>query len=162
MYAGFVRKRVAPNDGFIWLHTKPNCLRQQLTGRIELARIDARFEWHPIGAHPQRHHNLFKRCITGAFADTVDCAFNLARSRIDGHESISHREPEIVMTVHANGDVIAIPDYTVIHRANKLGKFVGESVSDRIRNVENRSPFANGHIKDFAEIVNITARRIFG
>src|SRR5207249_11308318 len=24
MDAGFVRKRVAPNDGFIWLHTKPN------------------------------------------------------------------------------------------------------------------------------------------
>src|ERR1041384_7991797 len=106
-----MRERVAARDRFVWLHFEADDARQQLARRIKLMRLDARLERETIGAHVQRHHDLFERRVARAFADAVDRALDLSRPRFNGGQTVCHRETEIVMTVNANDHV------TISHNA---------------------------------------------
>ena len=129
--ARFVRKRVAADNSLVWLHFKSDDAREQLTGGIKLLGSDARVKRQTIGAHVQRHHDLFERCIPGAFADTVDGALNLPRACFERGESVCHRESEIVVTMHAD-DHVSISDDALFHlldEARKLHRLAAKGMS---------------------------------
>jgi hypothetical protein len=60
MNAGFVRERVAAHDRFVWLHFETDDIREHLARGIQLRGFDIGFERQTIGAHVQRHHDLFE------------------------------------------------------------------------------------------------------
>ena len=160
MYAGFVRKGVAPHNGFVRLNAEADDLREQLAGRINLASVDSRLKSEPIAAHVHSHHHLFERCIPGALADTVDGAFDLAGAGINRGETVRYREPEIVMTVDANRDVFSIASDTLADGAYKSREFIGESIAYSVRHVENCRAFCHRRVEHFAQIINVAARRV--
>src|SRR5258708_7546087 len=162
MYAGFVRKSVAADNRLVRLHAKADYLREHLTGRVNLARIDSSFEGQPITAHVQRHDNFFQRGIAGAFANSIHRAFDLSRTRLDRRETVRHRQSEIIMTMNADGEVVSITNDALADRPHELREFIGESVSDGIRHVENRGAFGHRGGEYLAEIINIAARGVFG
>src|SRR6266567_3298902 len=118
---GFVRKRIATDNCLVWLYAEADNLREQLAGRVDFAGIYAGFKRQPISAH----------------AHTVDGAFDLPRSGFNSGKTIRYGQAEIVMTVDADRDVFAISDDSFSHGPDELRKFIGESVSDSIRHVEN-------------------------
>src|SRR6266852_5086497 len=115
MYARFVRKRVAPDNRFVRLHAKSDDLREQLTGRINLARIDCGFERQFIGAHAHRHYDFFQRSIAGPLADAVHCAFDLSGPGVHCRQTVRYGQAEIVMAMHTDRDVFAFTNHAVAH-----------------------------------------------
>ena len=77
MNAGLVREGIATDDRFVWLHVKADDAREQLARRIKLGCVDAGGKRQAIGTYMQRHHDLFQRRISRAFADAVNRAFDL-------------------------------------------------------------------------------------
>ncbi len=161
MYAGFVRKSVAADNRLVRLHGKADDLREHLTGRVNLAGIDSSFEGQPITPHVHRHYDFFQRSVAGAFANSIHRALDLARPGFDRREAVRHRQSEIVVTMDADGDVFSITNDAFAHRPHELREFIGESVSDGIRHVENRSAFGDRGRENFAEIINVAARGVF-
>src|SRR6266566_417087 len=159
---GFVRKRIAPDNCLVRLYAEADNLREQLTGRVDFAGIYAGFKRQAISAHAHGHHNLFQRSVSSALANTVDGAFDLPRSGFNSGKTIRYGQAEIVMTVDADRDVFAISDDSFSHGPDELRKFIGESVSDRIRHVEYRGACFNGDAENFAQIVYVAAGCVFG
>src|SRR5258707_5880804 len=162
MYAGFVRKSIAADNRLVRLHAKADDLREHLTGRVNLARIDSSFEGQPIAAYVQRHDNFFQRGIAGAFANSIHRALDLSRTRFDRGETVRHCQSEIVMTMNADGDVVSITNDPLADRPHELREFIGERVSDGIRHIENRGAFGHRGGEYLAEIINLAPRRVFG
>src|SRR5258708_19735725 len=100
MYARFVRKGDATDDGLVRLDAETNNPGEQLAGGIELSSIEAGFKRQPIRAHPQGHRDLFQRSIPGALADSVNGAFNLSGPGIDRRQPVFHPPPHAVLPVH--------------------------------------------------------------
>src|SRR5258708_18058618 len=162
MYAGFVRKSVAADNRLVRLHAKADDLREHLTGRVNLARIDSSFEGQPITAHVQRHDNFFQRGIAGAFPNSIHCTLDLSRAGFDRREAVCHRQSEIVMAMNADSDVVSITNDTLTDRPHELREFIGESVPDSVRHVENRGTFGHRGGDYLAEIINVAPRHVFG
>ena len=60
-----------------------------------------------LRAHVQRHHRLFQAGVAGAFADTVDRDFDLARAVLDAGQCVGGRQPQVVVTVAGEDDILA-------------------------------------------------------
>src|SRR5712691_5670687 len=161
MYAGFMRKSVAADNRLVWLHAKADDLREHLTGRVDFARIDSSFAGQPIAPHVHGHHYFFQRGVAGAFANSIHRALDLSRTGCDGRKTIGDGEPEIVMTMDADRDVFAITNDALANGPHELREFIGESVSDGIRHVENRGAFSRRGGEYFAEIINVATSGVF-
>ena len=82
--AGLVRERIVADDGFVTLHDHAGEMRDETAGRVDLTRVDTgRQTAENLGSHLQRHHDFFERSVAGAFAEAVDCAFDLACPGLD-------------------------------------------------------------------------------
>src|SRR5204863_516742 len=60
-----------------------------------------------VGTRLQNHHYFFERAVAGTFADTIDGAFDLARSGLNSGQRIGDRETQIVMAMDADHRAIA-------------------------------------------------------
>src|SRR6266571_3458845 len=120
MNPGFVSKRVAANDRLVRLHAKPDDSRQQLTGRINLLRVDSSFERQTVGAHVHRHHHFFQRSVTGALTDSVYRALDLSRAASNCGQTVSDGQAKVVVTVNADRDVGSLADDALAHGSDQL------------------------------------------
>ena len=77
MNTRFVRECIATHDGFVALNLQARYLANQTTGGNQTLSLDARGAVEKLGARPHGHHNFFQRTVPCAFADSIDCAFDL-------------------------------------------------------------------------------------
>ena len=138
MNARFVCKGVATDDRFIRLHCATNDRRKQLTGGIELLGLYSRIKRQVIGSDLHRHHDFFERCIAGAFANAIDRTFNLARACFNGGQAIGDGQAKVVMAMHANRDVAAIPNNLLAHSAHQPRELCRHRVTNRIWRFDDR------------------------
>src|SRR5262249_28524894 len=119
-------------------------------------------ERQPIRPHSHRHDNFFERCIAGTLSNSVDCAFHLACTGFNCCEAVGDAQAQVVMAMYADSDVIAYGDDTLVDSANEWREFRWQRVTDRIRNVQDRSPRINRSGQYIAEVINIAARCVLG
>ena len=68
VYAGFMRKGIGADDGFIRLHRVAGDGGDQFTGGHDLRGIDAGLKVEHIATRAQCHHHFFQTGVAGAFA----------------------------------------------------------------------------------------------
>ena len=133
--AGFVRKRVGANDGFIRLHRDAGDLGQQARRFVNFFCLDPGVKSVQIPARRQRHDNFFHRCVAGPLADPVDCAFHLPRAVADCGKRIGDGQAEIIVAVNGN-DRIAHVFYIGKQIGNEIPELLGDGIADRVRNID--------------------------
>ena len=122
MDARLMCKGVVAHDGLIDGDGDPGNLGQQAGGGIDLLSDH-------MGVHTKQsfsclkgHHHFFQRGIARAFSNTVDRALHLPGPIRHGSQRVGHRQPQIVMTMGAPGDLIRALRmvYEVTHQRAKL------------------------------------------
>jgi hypothetical protein len=114
-----------------------------------------------IGAHLQRHDDLFQRGIACSLADAVDGAFNLAGAGFNCCQAVRHCQSQIVVAMHADGNV-AVTNDSFPHRLDQFREFIRQRVTDSVRHVQDRSAGLNRGVEDVAKIIDVTAGGVFG
>ncbi|CAB5033590.1 unannotated protein [freshwater metagenome] len=100
MDARLVGESISTNDCLVGLNCVPGQARDQATCAGELCRLDVGVKTVEIGrARVEQHYELFERCIAGAFADAVDCALDLPRTREHTRERVGDRETKVIVAV---------------------------------------------------------------
>ena len=115
------------DNGFVRLHTLAGERGKQLARNVDLRRVDAGRVRQPIGASVEGHHHFLERRVTGALADAVDGALDLANSSVHGGQRIGDRKAQIVMAVRAVDDVVWRADFRT-DCAEKMGNLVGRRI----------------------------------
>src|SRR5437773_62049 len=77
----------------------------------------------------EAHHEFFQRRITGALADAVDRALDLAYACSDGGVSVGDRKTQVVVTMRAEHRAVGVP-HTGAHGLEKIVDFVRRGVAD--------------------------------
>src|SRR3954466_14236645 len=101
-----MREGVLADDGLVAWYRRADDVRQHARGRVETRRVDAGVEVEERIARLQRHDDFFQRAVTGALADAVDGALDLARSRDHGREAVGDGHAEIVMAMYREADLV--------------------------------------------------------
>ena len=112
-----------------------------------------------VGAHFQRHHDLFERRVAGALADAVDGALDLARARLHRGQRIGDRQPEIVMAMRRQDG--ASRRCAADGREHALD-VVRQRVADGVGQVDGGGAGVDRRFGDLAQEIQIAARRILG
>ncbi len=161
MNTGLMGECVPADDRFIRLHAKANDRRQQLARRIKLRRVDIVVIRQFIGTDGHCHDQLFERCVTRTFADSVDRTFDLRRASLDSGETVRDRQAKIVVAMNADSN-ISVADNALLDRANEIRKFAGQRVSNGVGYVEHRRTTFDRGGEDLTKEIDIAASRIFG
>ena len=75
-----MRKGVGAHHGLVGLHHKAGDLADHAAGGDDVLCIDAHFQSEIILACLEGHDGFFERAVPGAFSQSVDGAFDLARA----------------------------------------------------------------------------------
>ena len=109
----------------------------------------------------QRHGQLLERSVSGALADAVDRAFDLAHAGVDRGERIRQRQAEIVVAMRAQHDIRMRAEPRA-HLAEHFRIFVRRRIADRVGQIDDRRAAFHGGQNDLAEIIDIGAACILG
>ena len=90
---------------------------------------------HPevLAARPDDHGDLLERAVARPLADPVHRDLDLACSVLDTGERVRHREPEVVVAVGGDDDVIG---HGVPNDAHELTELARRGVPDRVGDVD--------------------------
>ena len=102
--AGFVGERIGTDYGFVRRHRYSGDRSEQAACGIDFLKADIRRGAETALPHVKCDCDFFERGISSAFADSVDCAFHLARARGDCCERIGDGEAEVIVAVCAVND----------------------------------------------------------
>src|SRR5436190_3255221 len=156
---GFVRERVAADNGFVRLWSERDDRAQHLARRVEVLGVDAGLEGEAVIAGLDRHDDLLERAVAGALADAVDGAFDLPRPCLHGGDGIGYRQPQIVVTVHADHGAIA----QRLHDGADHGAiFVRRGEAYRVRNVDGPRASGDHGFGDFFQKLRLGAGAVLG
>src|SRR5688572_13209062 len=153
---GLMCKCVTSDNRLIRLDAKAYHRGKKFACRIKFGGVDAVHECHLVGPYRTCHHDLFERSIAGSFTDAVDSAFHLACTSLDRREAVRDRETEIVVTVNTYRDV-PVAHNPLLNSLDKISVFVGKGITDRVRDVQDRSSFGHGCGEDLAKKFNIAS-----
>ena len=121
-------------------------------------RVDAGAMRQRIGAHLQRHHDLFERRVAGALADAVDRALDLARAGLHRGQRIGDRQSEIVVAMRRQHRAVA--DAAGRRSVNIRSMSVGQRVADGVGQVDGRGAGVHRRFGDLAQELEVAARRV--
>ena len=110
-----------------------------------------------IGAHFERHHDLFERRVAGALADAVDRALDLPRAGLHGGQRVRDGQAEIVVAVRRQDRAVADARAHGREHALDIGR---QRVADRVGQVDRRRAGVDRRLGDLAEEREVAARRI--
>src|SRR5688572_11867557 len=108
MNAGFMRESVATDDRLVRLNIDSGNLGEESACLVNLPGINGCVYVHVPLAHLDRHDDLFKRCVAGAFANTVDCAFDLARSIPGTRKTVRDSKAKVIVAMRTDGNAFEI------------------------------------------------------
>src|SRR5690242_1266526 len=159
MDAGFVRERVAADDGLVRLRPEGDDRAQRFAGRIQMLGVDAGAIRVRVAAGLEDHHDLFQRAVAGALTDAVDRALDLAGARFHRGQRVGDRETQVVMAVHADHGAIAegLHDF-----ADESAVFLRRRVADGIGNVHRAGAGRDYRLGDLFQETGLGARAVFG
>ena len=147
---GFVRERVAADDGLVGLRMNPGDAGEQLARPVDLGRIHGGLILQAVPAHFKRHHDLLQRRVARPFTDAVDGALHLPGARFDGSERVRHGEPEVVVAMDADHHVLQIGDGAPEMRDEAV-VLRGIGVAHRIGNVDGGGTRADRGVEHLGE-----------
>ena len=160
VYARFVRKRVFADNRFVARDREPDHAGEHSRRRVQLGRIDTGVQIQHVFSHLQRHDDLFKRCVSGALTDSVDRYLRLAGAGTQRTDRIRDCKAQIIVAVNTQNRLVNI-GHAVANCCDQCGVFFRYRVANRIGDVENRCPFFNRHLQNFAHKVDVRSGGIF-
>ena len=101
-------KGIDPDDRLVGLYGEPGDPAHQPGAGYDLGGIQAGVAGKNVLARPDAHHDLFQRRIAGAFTQTVDGAFHLARAVEYCGERVADRQTQVVVTVYREDRLVRI------------------------------------------------------
>src|SRR5690606_10512384 len=108
--ARLVGEGVLADDGLVALDHDAGQRRDHAARRVQLGRVDARADAVIVAAGPQDHDDLFQRGVSGALADAVDGALDLARTALDGSHRGGYRHAQVVVAMSRQDDALVADD----------------------------------------------------
>ena len=109
----------------------------------------------------QGHDHLFKRRVAGAFADSVDGDFRLARASHDAGDGVGRGHAQVVVAVGGYDYVVDAVD--VLHEILYfLAEFPWQAVAGGVGDVDDRGPGLHYGLHDAGEIFVVGASGVFG
>ena len=145
----FVSKCVATHDRFVALDVEARDLAQQSTGRDQALGDDASGGVIHFAACSHGHDHFFERTVACPFTDSVDGAFDLTCTGLDGCQRIGDCHSQVIMAVAAQNSLVDVGD-TVDQRLDSLVHFVGSRVADCIGDVDRGCTGPNRGLNDSA------------
>src|SRR5260221_9795311 len=159
MDAGFVRERVAADDGLIGLRSEGDDGAEKLAGGIEVLGVDAGLERELVVPGLERHHDFLERAVAGALPDAVDSALDLPGAGLDGGDGIRYCETQVVVAMYADYGAIAQDLDDVADQSAILG---GRREADRIRNMDGPRAGGGHGLRNFLQETGLGAGAVFG
>ena len=104
--AGCVGEGVGADDGLVGRAAEADALGQHLAGGVELVHHDVVAVGKLVAADDEDGGDLFERGVAGALADAVDGALDLADAGFDAGEGVGDGQPEVVVAVGGEDDVL--------------------------------------------------------
>ena len=135
MNAGLVCERVFADDGLVARNGRADDIGKQSRSGIQQRRVHAGIQVIAVGARAQRHHDFLERGVAGAFADTRDRTFDLARARSERSQTVGDAEPEIVVTVRAEHCVFD-PAHFALEPREQRADLIRRRIAHRIRDID--------------------------
>ena len=161
MNTGLVGKGVGADDRLVRLHGKAGDTGNHFRTVHDLRGIEAGFAGKDILAGANRHDDLLERRITGAFAEAVNGAFDLARAVQNGFQRVGHGEPEVVVAMHREHRLVGVRN-TFDQVPNQRTELVRHVVADRIRNVDRGRALGDHRLDHAAQEVGLGAAGVLG
>src|SRR5688572_12282997 len=108
MDPGGVCEGVRADNGFVARDRHVGYLADNLAGAVDFFVINVGVNVHVVAAGADRHDHFFQRSVTGAFTDTVQCAFNLARTGLYRGDGVTDSHAQIIVAVNGNNRFINV------------------------------------------------------
>ncbi len=124
-----------PDDRLVRLHGVAGQARDEAAGARDLACLDAGGQADRRLARAQQHHDLLERRVARALADAVDRALDLAGAGAEAGERVRDGEPEVVVAVDREHDVVQAR-YELVEARQEARVLVRHRVADRVRDVD--------------------------
>ena len=150
----------APHDRLVRLGPDSGHVREHLARRAEPLRDDARVEAVVVARqHAQCHHDLLERRVASALADPIHGALDLARAVLDPGERVGDREPEVVVAVHREHDLVDAL-HVRRHGLEHVLDVGGVCVAHGVGEVDRLRPGIDRDLHGLAQEVELRAGRV--
>src|SRR6266436_4973802 len=157
----FVCERIGAHDGFVRRDLRAGDFREHATCGEEFFEPDSRRHAKTFLAHREGDYHFFKRCVPGAFADSVDGALDLPDSRANGCQRIGDRHAQVVVTMRAERNAVRIAE-VLTHPGEHRTVFFRHRVSHRIRQVQHCRAGIHRGTAHLAKKLDVGSSGIFG
>ena len=157
--AGLVGERVRAHDRLVGRYRHAGEALDESRGPADLRGVDAGVRLQEVAAHAHRHHDLLERCVAGALADAVDGALELVDAGADRGEGVRDREPEVVVAVGRERDVLEL-GAQLADAQDERRVLGGQHVADRVGEVDRRRAGLDGGAADRGDELRIGARGV--
>ena len=108
MNAALMGKCILTDNGFVILHRESRDRGHQLRRARNHFAINAGFKRHGVTADFERHNDLLKRRISRPLADSVNRAFNLARTTGNTGQRIRNRQTQIIVAMGRDHSLVDV------------------------------------------------------
>ena len=156
-----MRKGVLAHDRLVELYGKAADGGDPAGDVHDLGAVDARLVGHNVIAHFQRHDDFLKRGIARPFAQPIDRAFDLARTRLDGGKAVCRRHAQIVVAMGGEYDFIRAGN-VFQQFGDQLRAFARGGVSHGIGNVDRGGARPDGDFHDPVKVFEFRPRGVHG
>ena len=150
---------IVADDRLVRLHDDAGQAADQSRGLVDLRGIDAGRRVKDVGTHPQRHHDLLQGGVARALPDPVDRALHLPGAVGDRRKRIGHRQPEIIMTVHADDGSMDV-GHALHHPMDQPPELLGDREADGIRDIHRRGTRLDDRLDHLVEKRRLGARGV--
>src|SRR4029077_2413639 len=96
-----VRKGVLADDRLVTLDDHPGDARNEPADAAQFLGVDAGRQLVIVLPRAEGHDQLFERGGAGPFAQAVDRALDLPRTRFERRQAVGYRQTEVVVAVRA-------------------------------------------------------------
>ena len=151
---------VFADDGFVRLNFYTGDTGQHLRRTHNFLCDDSRIRLVQIFSRLHSHGDFFERSIAGAFADSVDSAFQLSSPRFHRGQRICHRQTQVVVAVY--GDIHGIQRrafFSDLCQESEI--FLRSGISYGIRNIDRRRARFDHPVEDLRQEIRVASRRVF-
>ena len=154
-----MRERVAADDRLVRLDGIAGETGDEPRGARDLAGDDARLQADVRLPRVQQHHDLLERRVSGALADPVDRALDLARPGLKAGERVRDREPQVVVAVDGEDDVLE-PGDELVELLEIRRELERHRVADRVGDVDRGRALVDRDLTDLGGERDVRAGRV--